>query len=388
MPSKKTPPKRTRRAFGAIRKLPSGRWQANYTGPDLRIHKAPSGTFHTRDAAVAWVDSERKLIDLDVWTPPAERAAAEAAAASRRPPTFGEYAARVIDERDLAPRTKDSYKYLLREHLAPTFGAVPLDGITPALVRTWWGGVRGVRHAEAPKIPTARVRAYEVLRMVLNVAVEDDLIPSNPCRITAATRLSPAHDATMPTPAEVAALADAMAPELALSVLITAWCGLRRSETFELRRRDVSADCAVLSVTRAVTTRNGITVVARPKAGSVRQVVIPPHIRSAVAAHLDTHTGKAQNALLFPDPRTGEHLPEWTYRKRWNVACEAIGRPGLRVHELRHFGGTIAAQAGGTLREVQDRLGHKTAAAAMRYQRLAAGRADQLAEQISRLAES
>ncbi len=385
MTSKRTPTHRTRRGFGAIRKLPSGRFQANYTGPDLRIHKAPCGTFHTHDAAVAWIDSERKLIDLGAWTPPAERAAVAEAATAHRPPTFGKYAAQVIDERDLAPRTKDSYRYLLREHLEPTFGAMPLDQITPALVRAWWSGVRGVRHARAPEIPTARVRAYEVLRMVLNVAVEDDFIPSNPCRIKAATRLSPAHDATMPSPAEVAALSAAMPPELALSVLITAWCGLRRSETFELRRRDVSPDRAVLSVSRAVTTRNGTTVVARPKAGSVRQVVIPPHIREAVAEHLDTHTGKAQNALLFPDPRTGEHLPEWSYRKRWNAACAAIGRPGLRMHELRHFGGTMAAQAGGTLREVQDRLGHKTAAAAMRYQRLAAGRAEQIAEQMSQL---
>jgi len=30
-----------RRGFGAIRKLPSGRWQASYFGPDTIRHQAP-----------------------------------------------------------------------------------------------------------------------------------------------------------------------------------------------------------------------------------------------------------------------------------------------------------------------------------------------------------
>jgi hypothetical protein len=42
--------KRTRRTFGQLRQLPSGRWQAGYTGPDLATHRAPS-TFDAKDYA-------------------------------------------------------------------------------------------------------------------------------------------------------------------------------------------------------------------------------------------------------------------------------------------------------------------------------------------------
>ena len=41
------PVPRHKRSFGSIRKLPSGRYQGNYTGPDTYIHKAPH-TFDTR----------------------------------------------------------------------------------------------------------------------------------------------------------------------------------------------------------------------------------------------------------------------------------------------------------------------------------------------------
>ena len=45
---------RERRGFGRLRKLPSKRWQAAYTGPDLVLHRPPS-TFMTKDDAVAWL---------------------------------------------------------------------------------------------------------------------------------------------------------------------------------------------------------------------------------------------------------------------------------------------------------------------------------------------
>ena len=33
---------RERRGFGRLRKLPSKRWQAAYTGPDTLLHRPPS----------------------------------------------------------------------------------------------------------------------------------------------------------------------------------------------------------------------------------------------------------------------------------------------------------------------------------------------------------
>ncbi|MFF0496442.1 tyrosine-type recombinase/integrase [Nocardia aobensis] len=386
-----------RRAFGRIRKLPSGRFQAAYLGPDLQLHKADH-TFDTRARAEGWISAERQLIDLETWTPPAARGL-EAAEQAPTTPVFGEYAKRVIATRvsrtgkPLARRTVDSYNYLLRDHLNPTFEHTPIDGITLAMVRDWYSEVSRIRpkgrKSKTPvskDVPTTRARAYEVLRMVLNVAVEDGHIDTNPCRIKGATAVQPAHDATVLQPTEIAALANAMPPELAASVLLAAWCGLRPSETFELRRRNLNHDCSILTVAFAATYRNRKIVIDRPKAGSTGQVVIPNHLRGAVRLHLERHVAPASDSLLFPDPETGGSMREWFYRRIFNAACAKIGRPDFRPGEQRHTGGTVAAQAGGTLPEVMERLRHKTPHAAMRYQKIAAGRAQTLADNMSKLA--
>lgn len=49
---------RERLGFGRLRQLPSKRWQADYTGTDILLHRAPS-TFMTEDDAVAWLAAER-----------------------------------------------------------------------------------------------------------------------------------------------------------------------------------------------------------------------------------------------------------------------------------------------------------------------------------------
>lgn len=138
-----------RRAFGRIRKLPSGRFQAAYLGPDLQLHKADH-TFDTRARAEGWISEERRLIDLGTWTPPAKR---ELRPPEQAPttPAFGEYAKRIIATRvsrsgkPLARRTVDSYNYLLRDHLNPTFEHTPVDEITLAMVRDWYSEVSRIR---------------------------------------------------------------------------------------------------------------------------------------------------------------------------------------------------------------------------------------------------
>jgi len=44
----------TKRSFGAIRRLPSKRYQASYIGPDMARHRAP-GTFPSKIDAEGWL---------------------------------------------------------------------------------------------------------------------------------------------------------------------------------------------------------------------------------------------------------------------------------------------------------------------------------------------
>ena len=58
--------KRNRRSFGTLRKLPSGRYQAFYVGPEGATRKA-AATFMTKALADVWLAEQQTRISKDAW---------------------------------------------------------------------------------------------------------------------------------------------------------------------------------------------------------------------------------------------------------------------------------------------------------------------------------
>lgn len=364
------------RAWGKIRKLPSGKFQASYIGPDSRRHTAPT-TFSVRIAAEGWLATERRLIEGGTWTSPASRAKATESAGL----TLAAYAKPWLEHRNISRRTGDSYRYLLDSHILPVLGDMILTEITSEDVRAWHAGLDSTYE-------TRNARAYGVLTAVLNTATDDDLIERSPARIRGAGSVKHTKSSVVLLGAdELAALAADMPPPLQLSVLLAGWCGLRRGELFALTRADIGPGAATVRINKAVTYRSRRYVCGPPRTKeSNRTVTVPTHLRPVIAEHLETHVGATPTALLFGDPVTGSFYTEGRFRGPFDAARTAIGHPELHFHHLRHFGGVMAALAGATTREVMDRLGHTTSSAAMRYQHVAAGRADALSAALSELA--
>ena len=171
-------------------------------------------------------------------------------------------------------------------------------------------------------------------------------------------------------------------PKYRALVLIAAWCGLRWGELIELRRKDIGSGCETISVSRAVTHR-GQCRIDTPKSGEGRKVAVPPHIRDAIEAHLANHVAADPESLLFTTEREACHLNDSVFmRSAFRPALKSIGREGVRIHELRHFAGTMAARHG-NLVEVMNRLGHSTPKASLIYQQMVNGRDAELANQLS-----
>ncbi|KUI13394.1 integrase [Mycobacterium lehmannii] len=371
----KTRKRPARRSWGLLRQLPSGNWQASYTGPDAIRHVAPH-TFSTKLAAEGWLANERRLVEAGAWSAPAVRAAEKAAGGT----TVAEYARQWIAQRPgLKYRTRKGYEAVLRNRIeGTTLGDAPLKALTPPLVRTWYASLPADR-------PTARAHAYQFLHAVCATAVVDGLLAANPCHITKAMANPPKRQPVIPTPAQVAVLADAMPARLRMEVLLAAWCGPRWGELVELRRKDVAVDCSTITIARGAVHRSGECHIDTPKSGKGRKVVVPPHIRADLARHLMDFVGAEPNAQLFPAAQGGCHLNDRVNRDYFAAACAAVGIEGMRWHDLRHFAGTMAAQVG-NLREVMDRLGHSTVRAAMIYQGLVDNRDAEVADALSKLA--
>ncbi len=372
-----------RNTWGAIRRLPSKRYQASYTSPEGQRVTAPR-TFELKREAEAWLTAERAKVDAGTWSANASKAYTD---------TLAEYAATWIDSRrnkkgePLRIRTRAEYQRLLAGPLG-SLTSKKLAAITADVVKLW------EREQAKSGTTTQTARAYSLLKSIMASAVEDKRIVTNPCNIRGLASAVTGKEVKPPTDLELDLIEQAISEKYKAAVAIAAWGPLRYGELTELRRKDVEVVRAtdgtdevlgiIVHVTRAVTHTPGAGyVVGKTKsAAGVRSVYMPRRTFGAILHHLDTFTAADDEALLFPARDGVTHLAESTFVKHWYPAREAAGRPDMPWHALRHHGGTKAAQTGATLKEIQARLGHSSVAAAMRYQHASAERDAELARRM------
>lgn len=350
------------------------------TGVCIRLHEPSAQRWN----AEAWLADERKLLDRGEWTPPATRAAMKAVAGI----TVREYAKRWLPQRDLTPKTVSLYTRLLDSRIYPQLGDEPLRAVTASKVRDWWIGL-------GKDTPTSNAHAYQLLKAMFNTAVEDRAVTENPCQIKTAGRPPKPRDVKPLTPAELVKVAEEVPEQYRAAVPVAAWCGLRFGELIELRRKDVhvAGDSMTLRIRRAATVVHDKTapvhntlVVGAPKTDAgKRDVTVPPHVAEILRGHMKAHTGNGPEALVFTTTR-GRRLSQTAFTKSLKRGFAAVGKPDMRVHDLRHVGATLAAQAGATTKELMSRIGHTTPAMAMRYQIAAQERDSLIAQKLSELA--
>lgn len=287
----------SRRTFGNIKKLPSGRYLARYWGPDGVQYsgKTPSGkslTFTTKGDASAYLARIQTAISRGTWVSPD-------APQPELPMTFEAYAVAWLAERDLQTRTRELYAGYLKNRILPTFGALHVAAITPAAVRTWHAAA-GSEH------PRARAGAYALLKSICATAVADDVIDANPCRITGAGQAKAAKKIRPAALDELTVILDQLPERYRVSAMLACWCSLRFGEPAGLQRKDVDLVAGVLHVRRAVVRTTAGPEVKSPKsAAGIRTVPIPRHVLEPLAQHLDVFAQAGPDGLVFPAAQGG-----------------------------------------------------------------------------------
>lgn len=76
----------------------------------------------------------------------------------------------------------------------------------------------------------------------------------------------------------------------------------------------------------------------------------------------------SQNDYIFANPHTGKPFRSFFYS--WDAARQRAGMPELRVHDLRHSFASFLVNAGRSLYEVQELLGHADVKTTSRYAHL------------------
>lgn len=274
-------------------------------------------------------------------------------------PTFSSFVERYLEHCESAtdnkPSTLKSKRDILRKHLLPRFGKLRLDAIDAEQVDA---------------LKTALVKAelshktvnnvLTVLHNVLNVAVEWGKLPALP-RIKWFKKQPQAFDFL--TFAETDQLLKALpAGRWVNMVKLAVNTGLRIGELVALRWEDVDLKGGRLVVRHSVFRGN----LGTPKGGRTREVPLNQGATEAL---------RAARILgcpwVFPD-REGQMI-----RNPQHACADAIARisvaAGLRQigwHVLRHTFASHLAMRGVSMKQIQDLLGHATAAMTERYAHL------------------
>lgn len=318
-------------------------YRARYRDPEGREH---CKHFPRKRDAQSWLDEATATMTTGTWINPKEGKT-----------TFKEYAEGWRARQMHRPSSAKHVESHLRVHAYPAFGHLPMADVRASTIQAW---VKQLSDTLAPS--TVRV-AHGIVAAIFRDAVGDRVVTASPCDRTKLPELQP-RALVIPTPEQVAALHQAMTPEYRALVHLAAATGVRQAEAFGLTvdrvdflRREVTVDRQLLRASGEA------PVFGPPKTKkSHRTIPVPGDLVDALASHITEH-GTGPDGILFKS-RYGGALKVSTFNGGpWRTAVSEAKCPdGMTFHWMRHYYASRLIAAGLSVKAVQVRLGHATAA--------------------------
>ena len=308
-------------------------------------------TFERRADAVAWEQDQSRMLRHGEWIDPRRGKVTLAVVAEGWFLTRG----------GVKRRTRETDMLTWTNYIAPRFAKRVLVSITSAQISEW-----AAELVTAGKSPATAKRALSTLRSILDHAVADERVVRN----AAATAKVPIGRASREgqalTEQEVFDLAEACRGPYGELVVVLAYTGLRWGELAGLQVGDrIAVPGDGLRVQRAVLAGGGAGELFVDALKSYRSRTVP---LAGPAAAIVAEWGRDRHPheWLFATS-TGTALREgnWKRQVRWSAAKETIGRPTIRVHDLRHTAASIWLGSGADPKVVQRVLGHASATMTM-----------------------
>lgn len=381
-----TKPRKTRkrapkREFGHL--VQKGkRFYVDYPAPDGRT-ETPGHSFASRLDAEGWLAAERRLIDLGIWTPVAQRRAEQKRAAM----TVGQWLDQFHDSLNVRASTMQTYRNTTKNRITAPLPPgdedprvtrlkdISLGTLTKADVYEWWDGI-----SRAYDTPETNRKAYTRLKAALDEALRRELIDRNPVEIRAAKRKIQPKTPYLPRTEELHAIVTAMRPRYKLFTALCLFHGLRIGEAIALEAEDVIiADLPVPYAPRysirvkqnaqRITPDGGRTymLLQEPKTqAAFREVPFMPSMVPILWEHLAKHIGapvtlpvsrelgggKRQTRLLTTTSE-GRILWDTNFREVLARTVEIAGvDERIKPHSGRRWLVTHLAESGAHVKEI------------------------------------
>ena len=329
--------------MASIKKQSSGKWRARYRDASGKEH---AKHFERKVDGQRWLDEVTAAVVTGQYVnPKAGRV------------TFRDYAEQWRVAQVHRPSSRTHVEAMLRNHAYPVFGTRALADVLPSEVQAW------VKALSVRLQPATVGVVHSLVSSVFSAAVRDRRVVANPCVGTRLPKRVVQHVEPLTTE-EVAALSVAVPDHLRALVTLAAGTGMRQGECFGLTQDRVDFLRKTLRVDRQLVGMvGGPPEFGPPKTNaSVRTIPLPNVVVDALAAHLAEFPVEP-DGLLFTTTFGKRLTRSWFGHAVWSPAREAASLPkGTRFHDLRHYYASLLIRHGESVKVVQARLGHASAA--------------------------
>jgi integrase len=261
------------------------------------------------------------------------------------------------------PSTYSSYSSIVRLHLEPGLGHLPLARLSPQQVQTFLN-TQSAAGLSARSVNMERA----VLRQALGRAERWGLVSRNVAKLVDPPRVA-RRQITPFSPEQARAFLEIIREDrLEALYLVALGVGLRQGEILGLGWSDVDLDAGTLTVRQALQRVGGKLILVEPKSvTSHRTVALPALVHEALRAHrLRQLEERLRTGPRWRfDPRDlvfvstiGTPLDGIVVTRRFQALLRAAGLPHQRFHDLRHACASLLLSQGVAARVVMEQLGH------------------------------
>jgi integrase len=288
--------------------------------------------------------------------------------------TLGDYLERWLKDYvwlNLAPRTAEGYESIVRQHLIPKLGNIPLMQLKPEHLQKYYaaGMANGRCDGHGGLNPLTVRHHHMALHRALELAVKWGLVSRNPADAIDPPRFQRSEIHVMNEDDIRTFLEAAKSTPYYALFYLAIFTGMRRSELLAVRWSDVDMILGQVSVSRSLHhLRDGSLIYRVPKtARGRRTIALSPSAILMLGEHRDEQidlrlmlgTRLEENDLVFCQIDGRPLLPD-TVSNAWRKLAKRTGLKGIRLHDARHSHASLMLKQGIHPKIVQERLGHAT----------------------------
>jgi integrase len=266
----------------------------------------------------------------------------------------------------VGPVTLATYRDMIRVHISPALGGIPLAKLSPQAVQGYLS-----RELEGLSPTTVRHHAM-ILHAALRHAVRWGLLARNPCDMVDPPRRVHAEMRVLDEEQVRLFLAEARrsSPHYAL-YLAAILTGMRQGELMGVRWRDVDLVLGVAAIQQTFYQMGRQQLFKEPKTPKARRNVALPkalieelrRVRERQAEYRTLFGPEYQDHdLIFCQPNGKPLRANNIVRRDFRRVLKRASLPQIRFHDLRHCHATLLLRQGVHPKVVQERLGHSTPA--------------------------